>query len=158
MAKTHQVLIASLLICALLTGCAGTSGRTPTTASGPPPYVAEGNSICAAQLAPLRRLARPTTPEQAIAYLPSTLKVFRREVASLRKLDPPGAAHRQLAAALAGTDRLTALMARVLHELRAGTVEFSKLVDDRRRSVAMRAQLAAHFRQAGLTRCAQVGA
>jgi hypothetical protein len=148
----------SVLIClALGAPLAGCGGSTPaSTARAPTPrYVAEGNAICARQLARLSRLPRPTTPEQTITYLPAALTAMHAEVAALRALDPPGTAHTRLAAALADTNQLATMLARLLHELRHGTVEFTQLGSVEHRSTAMRARLDARFRQVGLTSCAQ---
>jgi hypothetical protein len=147
-------MLISLLLGASLAGCGGSTHAS--TAQAPAPrYVAEGNAICATQLARLSKLPRPTTPEQTIAYLPTALTTMHAEVSGLRTLDPPGAAHAELAAALADTNQLAATLARLLDELQHGTVEFTQLGSVEHRSTTMRARLDARFRQVGLTSCAQ---
>ncbi len=81
--------------------------------------------------------------------------MMHSEVAALRSLDPPGSAHRELAAATSTTSQLAAVLGRLLHELRQGTVEFQQLAAVQRRTTVMRAQLDASFRRAGLASCAQ---
>jgi hypothetical protein len=155
MARRNGIVTAGLLAgCALLAGCGATTRHVAGTPAPAPRYVAQGNAICSAELARLDRLPRPTTPEQTVAYLPRALAAMRQEVASLRGLDPPGSAGRELAAALSNTDQLAALLGHLLHELRVGTVEFGQLAAVQRRTSAMRGQLDASFRSAGLARCA----
>jgi len=120
-----------------------------------PSYVAAGNAICSEQLAQLNRLPRPTSTEQTISYLPSALQIMRREVAKLQALTPSGSGGRALQAALTSDRRLTALLSDFLWGLRHGMVEFAQLATVQTRSIAMRAQIDARFRQAGLPRCAE---
>jgi hypothetical protein len=143
-----------LVLSALLAGCGG-STHASTARAPDARYVAEGNAICAKQLARLSKAPRPTTPEQTIAYLPTAITTMHAEVSALRTLDPPGAAHAELAAALTGTSQLADMLARLLGELRHGTVEFTQLGSVEHRSTTMRALLDARFRQVGLTSCAQ---
>ncbi len=154
MSRRNGSALIGLLLGALLSGCGG-STHAPTAQVQDARYVIEGNAICARQLARLSRLPRPTTPEQTISYLPTALTSMHAEVSALRTLDPPGAAHAELAAALADTSQLAAMLARLLHELRDGTVEFTRLGSVEHRSTTMRARLDASFRQVGLTSCAE---
>jgi len=154
MAGRNANIVVGLTLGALLAGGCGGGTHTATAPAAPPRYVAEGNAICARQLARLDRLPHPTTPEQTIAYLPSALTAMRNEIAGLRVLDPPGAARSQLAGAMADTKRLSALLAHLLHELQHGTVEFAQLGVVQSTSTAIRAQLDARFRRVGLTSCA----
>ncbi len=162
MSRKNITVLPALAACALLAGCGGTAGHTSDSASRaaaayapPPSYAAAGNAICAAQVARLNTLPRPTTPEQTIAYLPPALAAMHREIAQLTTLDPPGAAGERLAAALASTRALAGMLSSFLHELRQGTVEFAQLATVQQRSTTLRAVLDARFRQAGLARCAQ---
>jgi hypothetical protein len=154
MAKRNVRVLVCLVLGALLAGCGGSTHAS--TAQAPTArYVAEGNAICAKQLARLSRLPRPTTPEQTIAYLPTALTAMHAEVSALRTLDPPGAGHTELAAALADTNQLAAMLGKLLDELQHSTVEFTRLGSVEHRSTTMRAGLDARFRQLGLTSCAE---
>ena len=138
---------------ALLAGCgAGShSGSTAATA----PYVAQANRVCAAQLAQLNKLKRPTSPEQAIAYLPHVIAIMHSETTKLATLDPQGAPQSELAAALKTDGKLSALLSRFLHQLKTGIVELTTFSQVQTESNALRQQLDAHFRRAGLSSCVQ---
>jgi hypothetical protein len=135
------------LACVLLAGCGGSTPQAPS-------YATAGNAICTEQAAQLGVLRKPATVEQAVAYLPSALAIMRRETARLGALDASGSPHARLDAALASTRALTALLARLLHELRGGMVELGELAAVQTQTTALRAQVDARFRQAGLPRCA----
>lgn len=156
---TRNVMALSLLACGLLAGCGATTPAVPTSPTSPASrgasYLAAGSAICAEQVAQLNRLPRPSTPEQTVAFLPPALAIMRHEVARLGALDPPGSGGVELAAALTSTRHLTTLLARLLHELRHGMVEFAALAKVQTQTAAMRAQVDARFRQAGLPRCAE---
>lgn len=140
------------LCCALLAGCgAGAS----TSSSKAPQYVAQGNRICAAQLAVLDRLPRPTTPEAAVAYLPHVLAIMHAERTQLRALDPGSAGQAKLTAALTETSRLSALLSRFLNHLDTGIVELTSFGQVQTESNALRSQIDTDFRRAGLVRCVQ---
>lgn len=149
---TASVLAGCALACAclLLAGC----GASPS-ASVCAAYVARGDQICAAQLAPLARLRRPTTPDQAVAYLPRVLAVLHAERTQLHTLDPSAPARGELAVALAYTARLSALLSGFLDRLKTGIVEITTFGQVQSQSNALRLQIDAHFRRAGLTRCLQ---
>ena len=139
------------LLCAgvLLAGC-GASTQSSASAR----YVAQGNRICTTQLALLHRLPMPTTPEQAIDYLPHALTIMHRENVQLRTIDPASSKQTELNAALVDTDRLTALLSRFLHSLKTGVVELTTFGQVEGQSSVLRSQIDAEFRRAGLTRCA----
>jgi len=142
----------------LLAGCAGAKAPAPrarSAASPAPTYAATGNAICAEQLAALNRLPQPATAEQTIAYLPPALTIMRRETTRLAALDRPGAGTAKLDAALTSTRALSTLLQRLLHELKHGMVELAALATVQTKSTAMRAQIDARFREAGLPRCAE---
>src|SRR5271166_2389301 len=96
-----------------IAGCAG-------SASPPPAYVAAADAICSAQLAQLNRLRAPTTPEQAISYLPQAVAIIGRERSGLAALDPPAALRAEVDAGLAGQGQLATLLRHISEELRSG--------------------------------------
>ena len=147
MARLHALAL-SAVPALLLAGC-GSSG------SPPPAYVATGEAICSEQTARLNRLVRPTTPEQAVSYLPRVLAIMRRGTARLAALDPPAGKRTELAAGLAGADQLAANLHRFLHQLQTGLVEAGSFPRLQVQSAALRAQIDGHLRQAGLTGCAE---
>jgi hypothetical protein len=137
------------LACAPLAGCGGSG-------SGQPQYVAAADAICSTQLAQLNRLPQPTTPTEAVSYLPEAITIMRRETAELATVRPDAAHRAQLADALAGARALAATLARLLHQLRSGTIlELSSFVQVQSQSEALRAQIDAHFRRADLARCVE---
>lgn len=138
------------LCCALLAGCGAGSSTSKA-----PQYVAQGNRICATQLAMLDRLPRPTTPEAAVAYLPHVLTIMHAESAQLRPLDPTRASRAELTAALTETERLSALLSRFLKRLHTGVVELTTFGQVQTESNVLRSQIDADFRRAGLTRCVE---
>ncbi|HLL92868.1 MAG TPA: hypothetical protein VK252_08005 [Solirubrobacteraceae bacterium] len=137
------------ILCGLLAAGCGSSD------SPPPAYVAAGEAICGEQLTQLNRLTRPSTLGQTVAYLPRVLAIMQAETGRLAALDPPSHGKDQLDAALTDTRALAALLRRSLHQLRAGMVEFTALSTLQSQSNTLRAQIDAHFRQAGLARCAE---
>lgn len=141
---------AALCACPLLAGCgAGSSSASP------PAQIARGDQICATQLASLARLPQPTTPDQAVAYLPHLLSVLHTESAQLRALAPAAASQGELRAALTDSGGLAALLGGFLHHLKTGIVELSTFGAVQTQSSALRTQMDVHFRRAGLARCAQ---
>ena len=150
--------------CLLFAGCGGSaSSSSPAdsasasssgvSASSSARYLAAGNAICTKQLARLNKLAQPTSAEQAASYLPKALVIMRRETSELAALDPPVPVRAQVTAGLASAERLAALLHRFLHELKGGLVELSTFGRVQAQTGALRADVNAHFRQAGLTRC-----
>jgi hypothetical protein len=135
------------LACGLLAGCGG------STAS-PPKYLAAANAICAQQVGQLDRLAQPTTLEQTVSYLPRALAIMQRETGGLAALHPVGSSRAQFAAALASARQLAGVLTRFLGQLHTGMVQFATFSQVEAQSNELRAALDAHFRQAGLTRCA----
>jgi hypothetical protein len=147
MARTHVLaLLSSAAI--LLAGCAG-------SAAPPPAYVAAADAICTAQLAQLDRLPEPATPEQAVTYIPQAIAILEREKSGLAALEPPGRVREQFAAGLAGQGQLAAMLRHVSEELRSGLVEVGTLSRAQAEGQTLRADINAHFRQAGLVRCAR---
>jgi hypothetical protein len=140
----------ALCACPLLAGCGAGSSSAHA-----PAYVARGDQICATQLAALARLPRPTTPDQAVSYLPHVLATLRAESTQLRALDPAAASEGELRAALTETGRLAKLLPGFLAHLRTGIVELTAFGALQTQSGALRTQIDAHFRRAGLTRCSQ---
>jgi hypothetical protein len=132
--------------CALLAGCGAGASH--------PPYIAEGDAVCTAQLARLHGLTQPRSPEQAIAYLPQALSIMHGEAGQLAALDPPAPSGAHLDAALTETRELSSLLAGFLHELKTGVVELSTFAVVQSKANALRAQIDKHFRAAGLTACA----
>jgi hypothetical protein len=147
MARTHSIALLGAA-CLLLAGCGGSGSSTPK-------YVAAGNVICAEQLTQLNRLSQPTTPEQAVTYLPQALAIMQRETTRLTALELPASKRAQFQAALAGTRQLAAILHGVLHKLHSGLIEISAFAQVQAQSDALKAQIDAHLRQAGLARCAQ---
>jgi hypothetical protein len=151
MRRRHLFLMLTCL-CGLLGGCGGSGSRPATPV---PAYIAAGNAICARQVARLNALARPSTPEQAIGYLPHAIAIMRSESNSLAALErPAGRSSAQLSAALDSTRELTDTLARFLHRMSSGMIDLTDFGTVQSRSVALQAQLDMHFRLAGLTRCA----
>jgi hypothetical protein len=90
-----------------------------------------------------------------VSYLPKALMIMQRETNGLAALDPPASERAQVAAGLASARQLAALLRRFLHELRGGLVELSTFAQVQTQTGTYRADLDAHFRQAGLARCAE---
>jgi hypothetical protein len=139
----------------LLAGCAGSTPSSHGSASASAAYVARGEAICASELAKIDKLTRPTTPGEAVTYLPRVLRIMRRETRELVALEPPASQRAQLAASLEKTRQLAALLGRFLHELQSGLVEISTFARIQGQSDALKADIDSSFRQAGLARCAQ---
>lgn len=142
-----HALAPSAVIALLLAGCGG-------SASPPPAYVTAGDADCATQLAQLNRLARPTTPDQVVSYVPQALEIIERGRSRLAALDPPAGARPELARALASQEQLATLLHRVLHELESGLVEPGMFSRAQAEGSALKADIDAHLRRAGLARCA----
>lgn len=134
------------MLAVLLVGCGG-SGKRHTT------YVARGNAICREALVELHRTPEPTTPAQAISFLPRAITIIERQVASLAALDVPASNRGDLDAALGSVRSLGIVLQRFLHQLRAGTVELSTFEQVQAQTNTLRAQIKGHFRQAGLSAC-----
>jgi hypothetical protein len=146
--------------CLLLAGCGGSGGSTaaPATsssASSSSTYVVAADAVCSRQLAQLNKLPRPTTPEGALTYLPQALPIMRREVIGLQTLKAPASEQAQFAAGLATARELSTLLGDLLHKLHSGIVEVSALTSLQTQSEALRANLDAHFRSAGLAQCGE---
>jgi len=144
----------------LLAGCGGSGGSTtapatPSSASSSPAYVAAADAICSRQLAQLNKLPRPTTPEGALTYLPRALPIMRREVTSLETVKAPASEQAQFAAGLATARKLSTLLGDLLHKLHSGIVEVSALTELQTQTEALRGNLDAHFRGAGLAQCGE---
>lgn len=137
--------------CLLLAGCGTSSHAAPKA----PPYAAQASHICASELSKLNSIVRPTTPEAAISYLPRAVAIMHAENAQLRALDPSSSAEGELSAALATSDRLSALLSDFLHHLKTGIVELTSFAQVQTQSNALRLQIDSHFRRAGLTACLQ---
>jgi hypothetical protein len=148
MKRTRQFVLFSALCVSALAGCGSSSQR-----SAPAPYIAQANAICRSQLARLRHLEQPTTPAQAIDYLPPALAIMRSETRMLGALDPPAGARAKLAAAVAGTRQLSAVLQQFLGRLQHGLVEFAVLASVQMRSARIRAAIDTRFHEAGLTAC-----
>jgi hypothetical protein len=152
MARRNATVVMGVF-CLLLAGCGGSS--SPPAASAPPAYVASANAICSAQLAKLNRLPQPTTPEGATTYLPKALAIMQSEQTQLTSLQVPVDERAQLKAGLASEGELWNVLRGLLHKLRSGVVEINSFGEVQARSDALKADVDAHFRQAGLARCAQ---
>jgi hypothetical protein len=146
--KSRQIITLLATQCALLCGCGSST-------SAPPAYVAAGNSLCVKELGQLNRLHRPSTPEQALSYLPRALAIMRSETGGLAALHPPASGQHQFAAALTDTRELATVLSSFLHQLRGGIVQFTTFATVQTRSIALTKQLDTRFRQVGLTRCAE---
>jgi len=146
MVKGRPIMLLGL-VCGLLASC-GSSG------SQPPAFVAQGNAICAEQLAQLHRLAQPTTLEQTVVYLPRALAILQRETSALQTLTPTPSKRTEFAAALASSHQLATVLASFLHQLHSGIVQFATFSQVENQSTALRDTVDTHFRNAGLTQCA----
>jgi hypothetical protein len=137
----------------LLAGCGGS--HSSPSASAPPAYLASADAICSEQLGKLSRLPQPTTPEGATSYLPKALAIMQSEVSRLTALQVPADKQAQLKAGLASEGELSNVLRGLLHKLKSGIVEISSFGELQARSDALKADVDAHFRQAGLERCAE---
>ena len=127
--------------------------RCVPPAPGRMPSLTSGNAICAQELAVLSRTPEPTSPQQAIGYLPKAIAIIQRQSARLEALSVPASKRADLAAALGTGRQLGVILVRFLHQLRAGTYELATFSQVQSQSVTLREQINAHFRKAGLTRC-----
>jgi hypothetical protein len=175
MARGNTVVLAGVA-CLALAGCGASGGAGKTGGSSgaggaaapaqspsadvseralqAPAYLTRGNALCAAQARRLQGRARPSTPEQTIAYLPSALSAMHDDVAGLEALGAGRPGRTRLAAAVASMRLLEGLLRRFLSELRDGMVGFTQLGQIQRQSTILHAQLDARFRAAGLPSCA----
>jgi hypothetical protein len=148
-AMSRRHMIALLVVaCGVLAGCGGATSKAPR-------YVAAANAICSAELRQLRALGQPSTPDQAISYLPKALTIISSETRRLATLNPPASNRPELTSALASERQLAAVLGRFLHALRSGTVELSTFSQVQTQSATLKSSLDAHFRQAGLALCTQ---
>lgn len=134
------------MLAVILAGCGGSNKQQAR-------YVAHGSAICRQALAQLHSTPEPTTPAQAIAFLPRAITIIERQVASLGSLEVPASHQTELHAALGSVKSLGTVLQRFLHELRAGTVELSTFQQVQTQSNSLRAQINSQFRQAGLSAC-----
>ena len=146
---TRGLLTAVLgLVCAVLAGCGGGGSSAQEKK-----FVAQANAICAQELAVLSRTPEPTTPAQAISYLPKAIAIIQRQSGRLEALPVPASKRRDLEAALSTGRQLGVILVRFLHQLRAGTYQLATFSQVQSQSVTLREQINVHFRKAGLTRC-----
>jgi hypothetical protein len=136
------------LVCAVLAGCGGGGSGAQEKK-----FIAAANAICAQELAVLSRTPEPTTPAQAVRYLPKAIAIIQRQSGRLEALAVPASKRRDLDAALSTGRQLGVILVRFLHQLRAGTYELATFSQVQSQSVTLREQINAHFRKAGLTRC-----
>jgi hypothetical protein len=142
----------TLLACAcagLLAGCGGAAKRQPP----PSAYRAQASAICREQQAKLHGLQQPSTPAEAINYLPPALAVIHRETQLLGALEPPPAERQKLAAALTNARQLRGVLQHFLTQLHQGMVEFPVLVEVQAEGNTLRSQISRRFREAGLPAC-----
>ena len=137
-----------LVVGALLAGCGGGGSSAQEKK-----FVAQANAICAQELAVLSRTPEPTTPAQAISYLPKAIAIIQRQSGRLEALSVPASKRRDLEAALSTGRQLGVILVRFLHQLRAGTYQLATFSQVQSQSVTLREQINVHFRKAGLTRC-----
>jgi hypothetical protein len=156
MTRTNAPMLLAVAVLPLA-GCGGSSSSSSSggSDSSPSAYVGQGNAICTQELARLNGLTQPTTPEQAVIYLPKALRIMERETARLAALDPAAPGRGELAAGLASARQLAAVLQRFLNKLRGGLVEISIFAQVQTQSATLRANLDQHFRRAGLGRCAE---
>ena len=137
------------LICAAIAGCGGSSGPSAQEKQ----FVAQANAICAQELAVLNKTPEPTSPTEAIGYLPKALATIQRQATRLQALSVPASKRAELQAALASGQQLGALLQGFLGKLRSGAFELATFTQVQTQSVTLREQINAHFRKAGLTSC-----
>ena len=155
MARTRAI---TLLTAAglLLTGAAAPPvSRRPTSPS--PAFVAAADAICAAQLAQLNRLAQPTTAEQAISYLPQALSDHRARARqrSRRSTRPPASGPQFAARARRPRSSWRRSWGASCMNCGRGSSNSASFSRAQAESDALRADIDAHFRQAGLAQCAR---
>jgi hypothetical protein len=137
------------LICAAAAGCGGSSGPSAQEKQ----FVAQANAICRQELAVLNKTPEPTSPTQAIGYLPKALAIIQRQSARLQALSVPASKRAELQAALASGRQLGTLLEGFLRKLQSGSFELATFTQVQSQSVTLREQINAHFRKAGLTSC-----
>jgi hypothetical protein len=137
------------LVCAALAGCGGSSGPSAQEKQ----FVAQANAICTQELAVLSKTPEPTSPTQAIGYLPKALAIIQRQSARLQALSVPASKRGELQAALASGTQLGTLLEGFLRKLHSGSFDLATFTQVQTQSVTLREQINAHFRKAGLTSC-----
>jgi hypothetical protein len=142
-------LVTLALICAAVAGCGGSSGPSAQEKQ----FVAQANAICAQELAVLKTTPEPTSPTQAITYLPKAIAIIQRQSARLSALSVPSSKRGELEGALARGRQLGTVLEGFLGKLRSGHFELSTFTQVQSESVTLREQINAHFRKAGLTSC-----
>ena len=142
-------LAAIALICIAVAGCGGSSGPS----SQEKQFVAQANAICAQELAVLNKTPEPTSPTQAVGFLPKAIAIIQRQSLRLEALSAPASKRAELQAALASGRQLGTLLAGFLGKLRSGSFELATFTQVQTQSVTLREQINAHFRKAGLTSC-----
>lgn len=151
-AEAASVIRRSLVLAALLGvtlyGCGG-GGQSAQEKR----FIAQGNAICAQELAILNRTPEPVTPTQAISYLPKAIAIIQRQSARMQALTAPPAKRAAVAAALSSGHQLAAVLEAFLHKLRTGSLELSTFAQVQSQSVSLREQINADFRRAGLKGC-----
>jgi hypothetical protein len=148
---TTAVLVAT---CVIYSGCGSSTPEKARTAAVPA-YVATANAICTKQLAHLASMPEPTTPEQSVSYLPVALSSMRGVASRLSTLHTRPPVTAELAAGLASSRKLAAVLSSFLHDLREGIVELSTFTTVETQSETLRKQIDEHFRRAGLVKCLQ---
>lgn len=136
----------------LLCGCGGSSSSSASAQMAR--YVAAGNAICVKELTELSKAPEPTTPAQAVEYLPRDIAIIRRESDRLAALEPPAAKRPELDAVVARGRRLGTLLDGFLHKLKTEAIELTTLAEVQSQSDTLRSQINHDFQQAGLSRCA----
>jgi hypothetical protein len=142
-------LVTLALICAAVAGCGGSSGPSAQEKQ----FVAQANAICAQELAVLNKTPEPTSPTQAIGFLPKAIAIIQRQSARLQALSVPASKRAELQAALGSGRQLGRLLEGFLRKLRSGSFELATFTQVQTQSVTLREQINAHFRKAGLTSC-----
>jgi hypothetical protein len=136
------------LSCAAFAGCGGGGSDAKEKK-----FIAAANAICAQELAVLNKAPEPTTPAQAIDYLPKAIGIIQHQSARLAALEVPASKRADLTAAVSTGRQLGDVLTRFLHQLRAGSFDLTTFTQVQSQSVALREQINAHFRKAGLSRC-----
>lgn len=142
-------LAAIALICAAVAGCGGSSGPSAQEKQ----FVAQANAICAQELAVLSKTPEPTSPTEAIGYLPKAIAIIQRQSERLESLSAPASKRGELQAALASGRQLGTLLEGFLRKLHSGSFELATFTQVQTQSVTLREQINAHFRKAGLASC-----
>ncbi|MDQ6811340.1 MAG: hypothetical protein M3Z95_05530 [Actinomycetota bacterium] len=152
-ARPIALVLGACLLCVLIAGCGGASSTAAGKPSRAPAYVAAADAVCVQAQAELHKLSEPTTPGQAVAYLPSAIAIINRETLRLAALDPLASRRGWFGAALSDARKLAGVLAAFLHQLRAGIVELATFSQVQTQSTTLRTEINGSFRQAGLSRC-----